>query len=81
MRCSFTAGRMKLISRAFGRRLGSSLIIQAFSIRTEADVRRAEESIADLMIRWIPRAVERGSMFDWDTARDRCSVHIFWQAG
>lgn len=49
-------------------RLGSSLIIQAFSIRTEQDARRADQSIADLILVDSPGG-GTGEVFDWELLR------------
>lgn len=49
-------------------RLGSSLIIQAFSIRTEQDARRAAQSIADLILVDSPGG-GTGKVFEWELLR------------
>ena len=49
-------------------RLGSSLIIQAFSIRTEQDARRADQSIADLILVDSPGG-GTGKVFEWELLR------------
>ena len=49
-------------------RLGSFLIIQAFSIRTEQDARRAAQSIADLILVDSPGG-GTGKVFEWELLR------------
>lgn len=46
------------------KRLGNTLIIQAFSIRSEWDAKRAEESSADLILADSPGG-GTGEVFDW----------------
>ena len=50
------------------KRLGNTLIIQAFSIRSERDVKRAEESSADLILADSPGG-GTGEVFDWTLLR------------
>ncbi|MBS5398383.1 MAG: phosphoribosylanthranilate isomerase [Lachnospiraceae bacterium] len=51
--------------RNLRKRLGSPLIIQAFSIRTEQDAERADTSIADLILADSPGG-GTGEVFDWE---------------
>lgn len=50
------------------KRLGSTRIIQAFSIRSERDAKRAEESSADLILADSPGG-GTGEVFDWGLLR------------